>query len=342
MPTSAPEAPRRIRTPRTRAAIVAALVVGATATAGIAIAAAPAVTTKPATNLAATTATLNGTITPNENGTTYYFQYGTTTAYTTPTPTQTFNGNNANAKDVSADITGLAPSTLYHFRLVATNPSGTVFGTDMTFTTTAAGTPPPGPGANAVSITAKPTTVTFSRSTTITGKVTGPGSVGAMVMLEENPYPFTGGFKPTGTPSTTDAASNYSFVATPGMTTRYRVTVKKPNVTSPEVTIRVRVKVGFSVSDSTPSIGQRVRFAGTVLPAHNGKVARIQRRTSTGAWRTVASATLVAAAPVNGTPRSKFAKRLRVNNTGTYRVRVAPGDGDHIAGNSVRRTLRVH
>jgi phosphodiesterase/alkaline phosphatase D-like protein len=39
-------------------------------------------------------------------------------------------------------LTGLSPNTLYHYRLVATNASGTSDGADQTFTTTASGTSP--------------------------------------------------------------------------------------------------------------------------------------------------------------------------------------------------------
>jgi hypothetical protein len=38
---------------------------------------------------------------------------------------------------VSANLTGLSASTTYHYRLEATNTSGTTYGTDQTFTTSA-------------------------------------------------------------------------------------------------------------------------------------------------------------------------------------------------------------
>lgn len=79
--------------------------------------------------------------------------------------------------------------------------------------------------------------------------------------------------------------------------------------------------------------------------AQDARAARAERpaaRTSTGGWKTVTSTTLVASTPVNGVPRSKFSKRLRIKTKGTYRVRVRPGDGDHAAGTSRTRTLRVH
>src|SRR5204862_303603 len=117
------------------------------------------------------TATLNGTVSPNGTDTTYSFQYGTTTSYGTQTPSAGPEKGNAD-KAVSADVAGLAPSTTYHYRLVAVNPDGTVNGADMTFTTTAAGAPT----TNALTIAASNRTVTFGRPTTISGTLSGPNN----------------------------------------------------------------------------------------------------------------------------------------------------------------------
>lgn len=311
------------------------------ATAGVALAAAPTAVTTAATNVTATTATLNGTVSPNGTDTKYFFQYGTTANYGAQTPPQGPIKGNAD-KAVSADVAGLKPSTNYHFRLVAVKLDGTpIPGADMTF-------PTPAPGAtntNALTISVNRKNVTFNQAATIRGQLTGPNNANVIVTIEENPYPYTGGFKPTGLTVGTTADGHYSFAVTPKLSTRYRVVVTdkgKPRATSPELLVRVHVRVTFNVSDSTPRRGQRVRFSGTVTPGHDGQAARIQRRTSTGHWRTVTTTKLVATTPINGVPRSKYSKRFRIRHTGTYRVRVAPGDGDHIAGNSRRRTLHTH
>jgi flagellar hook-associated protein FlgK len=194
------------------------------------------------------------------------------------------------------------------------------------------------PPANTVTVTAHPSTVTFGRASTISGAVTGAGNAGVSVTLQANPYPFTGGFTNAGS-AVTDASGAYHFTVTPAVNTRYQVQAKaSPTVTSPQVGVNVRVKVTLRVSDRSPALGQRVRFSGLVVPAHNGKVALIQRRSS-GHWRTVARAALVAATPLNGVQRSRYAKRVRIRSHGSYRVRVDPGDGDHVAGNSARRSL---
>ena len=103
---------------------------------------APTVSTGTAGSVGPTTATLNGTVNPNGSATSYSFQYGTSTAYGSSTPT-TPVGSDSNAHNVSASLASLSGSTTYHFRIVATNGWGTRYGYDNVFTT---GAPPPPPG----------------------------------------------------------------------------------------------------------------------------------------------------------------------------------------------------
>jgi hypothetical protein len=91
------------------------------------------VTTKPATLIASFSATLNGSVDPHGLTTTVHFEYGTTTSYGRTTAIQNKTGNTY--QNVAANISGLAASTTYHFRIVATNSAGTRYGSDRTFTT---------------------------------------------------------------------------------------------------------------------------------------------------------------------------------------------------------------
>ena len=93
----------------------------------------PIVTTKPATNVATSAATLNGLLDPHGLTTSVYFQYGTTTNYGRTTAVQSHTGNSF--RNIAANIGGLAGNTTYHFRIVATNSVGTRYGNDRTFTT---------------------------------------------------------------------------------------------------------------------------------------------------------------------------------------------------------------
>ena len=93
----------------------------------------PIVTTNPVTNIGSFSATLNGSVDPHGLSTTVYFQYGTTTSYGSTTANQTRSGNTY--QNMAASISGLAAISTYHFRIVATNTAGTVFGSDKSFAT---------------------------------------------------------------------------------------------------------------------------------------------------------------------------------------------------------------
>jgi hypothetical protein len=105
------------------------------------------VTNGGATSVTATTATLNGSFHVTYPDSAWAFQYGTTTQYGKLTKAQTVQpGTYA----VSAQVTGLAPGTAYHFRLVVyqvtTTDSGYTPSDDLSFQTPAASTGKPPTG----------------------------------------------------------------------------------------------------------------------------------------------------------------------------------------------------
>src|SRR5207247_3180914 len=70
----------------------------------------------------------------------WYFQYGTSTTYGLQTGASNA-GSGTTSTSVSATLTGLSPGTTYHYRLVATNGSGTTQGADAVLTTSGAPAP---------------------------------------------------------------------------------------------------------------------------------------------------------------------------------------------------------
>jgi hypothetical protein len=93
--------------------------------------------TLPATEVEPTTATLNGSLNPDGYETEYFFEYGKTASYgqkapLTPAEVETTAAGTVN---VSVPISNLETGTTYHFRLVATNTTGTTVGGDETFET---------------------------------------------------------------------------------------------------------------------------------------------------------------------------------------------------------------
>jgi phospholipase C len=82
------------------------------------------------------TATLSGTVNPEGNEvTSCKFEYGTTIAYGAAVPCSPSPGSGRSPVAVSAELTGLAASTTYHYRLVAASGQGSAEGEDATFET---------------------------------------------------------------------------------------------------------------------------------------------------------------------------------------------------------------
>ena len=93
---------------------------------------APRATTVGNRSVTGTSATLLGAVVPGNQSTGYFFELGTNRSYGTLTP---IGRTGTNQMTVNATVTGLKPGTVYHYRLVAINDSGTSYGVDRTFRT---------------------------------------------------------------------------------------------------------------------------------------------------------------------------------------------------------------
>lgn len=92
----------------------------------------PVVTTDPATGIAGSEATLNGTVNPSGLATSAWYEWGETTSYGNTEPVHVL-ANNYNDVPISDTITNLKASTTYHYRVVAQNAGGTTYGNDQSF-----------------------------------------------------------------------------------------------------------------------------------------------------------------------------------------------------------------
>jgi phosphodiesterase/alkaline phosphatase D-like protein len=99
----------------------------------------PTVTTGTAGAINAGGATVSGTVNPNGLTASYYFEFGTTSAYGFQTSPASAGALTA-VKSVSGTLSGLASDQTYHYRLVAVNAGGTTVGADAQFKTNS--TPP--------------------------------------------------------------------------------------------------------------------------------------------------------------------------------------------------------
>jgi NHL repeat len=108
-------------------------------------ASAPSITGALASQVTDTGARLIGYLNPNHRETAYHFEYGPTNSYGTVVPVPDGSAGSGIAETaVSETISSLTPATTYHFRLIASNASGSVDGPDRTFTTSALPAAPEG------------------------------------------------------------------------------------------------------------------------------------------------------------------------------------------------------
>lgn len=133
----------------------------------------PGAATGPAAQVVPDAATLTGTVVNQHAGSSARFEYGTSLAY--GSSVQVGVGAATGGQAVSARLTGLTPSTTYHYRLVVTNADGTAESADGTFTTPAVpqppsppppSPPPPGPPS---ACAGRPATLVASGPSRVTG-----------------------------------------------------------------------------------------------------------------------------------------------------------------------------
>ena len=166
----------------------------------------PGAETRAASNIGDHSARLNGKVNPHARPTTYHFEWGHTSAYGSRTG-DTAAGRGESGVSAAATISGLAPGTVYHFRLVAKNGAGTAYGADQTFTTTGSTAPgdpgslPGDPGAtpgDPGTTPADPGTTPGGDSSTPGTTPAGPGTTPA----DPGTTPGGGGSTPGGDTST--------------------------------------------------------------------------------------------------------------------------------------------
>lgn len=270
-----------------------------------ALAAKPTVTTGGVNKLTYQSARLHGSVDPNKEAATYYFQYGTTIALGSETIPAAAGGGDK-PRHVVADIAGLAPVTKYYYRVVARNNSGTALGKRRTFTTRRQ---PLG-----VTLTASPNPVPArSSATTLSGTLSGTNNAGRKVVLQANWWPFTAGFQNVTNEQVTNDKGQFSFpLLSVAVNMQFRVQMpERPGIVSPIVTFGVKPYVKTKVNKHRVKRGRRVRFSGTVNPAGSGGQIAIQKRRD-DSWVTVGG-TIIRS-------RGRYSKNLKIRRGGTYRV----------------------
>jgi hypothetical protein len=94
----------------------------------------PGAATGPASQVGLRKATLTGTVNPNGVSTSYSFQYGLSETYGLQTATAVVPVGTAPV-GVSTQLSGLAPGTVFHYRIVASHGPFVAYGSDATLVT---------------------------------------------------------------------------------------------------------------------------------------------------------------------------------------------------------------
>jgi hypothetical protein len=213
---------------------------------------------------------LRGSIDPNGEATTYYFQYGPTVAYGEQTPTASLPVGTTRVK-VNQAVTGLEPGD--HYRLVAMNGHGPADGQDRTYFAVSTKKTTPGSKKTRLRFTLSRPPATgrpLGSSFSVDGALLGPGAANHPIVLQASSYPYRAAYTTVGAPRTTDSAGRFSFfVASLTRNTKYRVaTLDSQLVYSPVITELAAVHVTFHARSATH--GGLVRLYGTVSPAEAG------------------------------------------------------------------------
>jgi hypothetical protein len=318
MNTSRLPLPRRIAR---RALLTVVVSVGALACAATSAGAAtaPSATTGRSSGVTFSSAIVFATINPHGQATDYVFQYGTTRKYGAQTPLAPA-GAATHALQVSQTITGLAPLSTYHYRILATSPAGATAGGDRTFKT--------GPVPLSLAIAGAPNPVVFGNSFLVEGTLSGTGAANHPVALQAKPFPYLGGFLTVGNPELTNASGGFSFPFL-GLLENAQlrvVTVGKPEVSSPVLVENVAVRVSFHVR-ATRRRGY-ARLYGTVAPAEVGALVGFQLLRPSRSLNKGGTIVTAGTASV-----SKFSRVVRVQR-GLYRALVKVSDGAHVSAYS--------
>ena len=161
----------------------------------------------------------------------------------------------------------------------------------------------------------------------ITGKVMngdGSGAAGASLVL------YADGAATTAT-TTADGQGAFAFIITPGTATTYKVVWQRSgdagsNLASANIGVSIAKtasKTTVAASAKTVTFHKSVKLTGKVTPAMAGKTVKIQcRRTTGGAWKSLATVTLSATSQYSKTykPTAKGAWYFRTAFAGTATV----------------------
>ena len=294
----------------------------------------PTVSTGGVTHPHGTSAELEGIVDPRGAATTYYFQYGATTAYGQVTSTASLPAGTAKVK-VGVAVTGFVVGE--HYRLVATNAFGTKTGKDQVYTVKK---------KSKFELPKSPEPVSYGAACIISGTLGGTQNANRQLVLQGSPYPYKTTFAAVGAPVVTNALGRFTFrIASLTTSTEFRVSTlggARP-VLSKVFTEHVTVRVTLKVRSRGPK--GLVRVYGTVTPAQVGARVFVQLRRpvkGNGGKRekTTRFQTELTTTAKRGTRTiSRYSAVLTVLHPGRYRAYIEIKKGPLVSGASATVVL---
>ncbi len=276
---------------------------------------APTATTSAATQVTYNGATLNASVNPNGDGTTVYFQYGPDTLYGSATPAQNL-GSGSSAQAVSAPVSGLASTTVYHYRVVATNGVGTTYGADQIFTT--ANPPDTTPPSSSASSPALSNSSGWSVSYTASDNQGGSG------LAEVDLYakaPGDSGYSKVASDTSGNGAGSFSYTASKGDGSYSFYTIATDNAGNTETA--PNTPDATTVLDTTAPSSS----AGALPPSGNSTSLTVTY-TASDSGSGLAEVDLYAKAP-GDSGYSKVASDTSGNGSGSFSYTASKGDGSY-------------
>jgi len=276
----------------------------------------PSITTDAATGVGSFSVVLNGTANANNTSTTVTFEMGETTSYgrTISAEQNPVTGNTNTA--VSASVNGLTPGILYHYRGVATNTNGTVYGADVTFTTS--GAAPNADTNTATAVTTSGATLNGivnanNASTTVTFEYGTTTSYGTTVTADQSPV--------TGVDNT--AVSNAITGLTNNTTYHFRVVAQNSSGTTygADMTFFTGTAAPTATTGDATGLGPTVAtLNGTVNANNTSTTVTFEYGETISYGRTVTAAQ----SPVTGSSDTAVSVSLTgLKASTTYHYRVA-------------------
>ena len=288
----------------------------------------PEVTTGAASAVDTTTATLNGLVNANNDSTTVTFEYGLTTAYgTTVTADQSPVSGTTDTAVSTTLLNLLTPSTIYHYRVVGQNSSGTTYGADMTFTTSADESNAPtaitliASGVGTAGATLRGSVNSKNHSTTITFEYGTTPAYGTTVTADQSPVTFDGAVTVT---------STLAGILAPNTTYHYRVKAQNAFGTSygADMTFYTSAPAApTATTDAASAVGIDNAVLNGTVNANNAFTIVSFEYGVTVAYGTT---TLADQSPVQGVGNTGVTRAITGLATGTtyhYRVKALNGFG---------------